>query len=79
MTSTPTRHDMLSARLEQRRIISDDEGRTWIVREVPNGYDRRGGTSLVFQCDALTRRTRIFPPTWFELPDDQLYELSLWL
>ena len=79
MTSTPARHDLLAARLEQRRTVLDDEGRTWIVREIPNAYDRRGGTSLVFQCDDLIRRIRIFPPLWFELPDDQLYELSLWL
>lgn len=79
MTSIRARSDLLTARLEQRREIIDDENRTWLVSEVPNAYDRRGGTSLVFQRDEIIRRTRIFPPNWFELPDDRLYELSLWL
>ena len=39
-------------------------------------YDRRGGSSLVFDAVDLVRRVRSFPPDWFELPDSELMELS---
>ncbi len=63
-------------RFEHRRTVTDEEGTSWQVREVPNVYDRRGGTSLIFECDAGFRRVRAFPRNWYELPDAELWALS---
>src|SRR3954465_3268996 len=47
---------------ERRRQIQESKGRNWEVREVPNGdYDRRGGTSLIFESTDIIRRVRNFP------------------
>jgi hypothetical protein len=40
-------------------------------------YDRRGGTSLIFESTDIVRRVRNFPADWTELSDPALYELSL--
>jgi hypothetical protein len=54
------------------------EGLRWSVREVPAPpFDRRGGTHLLFDGEMVMRRVRTFPPEWHQLPDDELYALSL--
>jgi hypothetical protein len=62
---------------ERRRTFTDDEGTYWDVREVKNpDYDRRGGTSLVFESIHAFRRVRNFPADWFERSERELQELS---
>ena len=59
-----------------RRLSAD--GYRWVVTEVAApSFDRRGGTHLMFDGETVMRRVRVFPTTWFELPDDELYALSL--
>jgi hypothetical protein len=59
-------------------VIVDEDGRTWLVREVPpSTYDRRGAPTLVFITDDVMRRVREYPSNWYELPDAQLYALSM--
>ena len=58
-----------------RRISAD--GLRWVVREVPApAFDRRGGTHLFFDGESVMRRVRLFPANWFDLSDEELYELS---
>lgn len=53
-------------------------GRSWTVREEPLPFtDRRSGMSLIFESPHLIRRVRHYPPNWFELPDEELFALSL--
>lgn len=57
-----------------RRISAD--GLRWYVQEVPApSFDRRGGTHLLFDGETVMRRVREFPVNWFDLSDEQLYEL----
>ena len=57
-----------------RRISAD--GLRWFVQEVPApAFDRRGGTHLLFDGESIMRRVREFPTNWFDLSDDELYEL----
>lgn len=52
------------------------EGLRWVVHEVPApAFDRRGGTHLLFDGETVMRRVRDFPANWYDLPDEQLYEL----
>jgi hypothetical protein len=49
-----------------------------VVREESRGlYDRRGKSDLVFYNDDIMRRIRDYPENWLDLPDDELYALSL--
>ena len=58
-----------------RRISAD--GLRWVVQEVQApAFDRRGGTHLLFDGETIMRRVREFPKNWFDLSDEELYELS---
>lgn len=60
------------------RSVRDASGREWRVREMPPpSYDRRQRASLIFDCDAVIRRVRNYPPNWHELSDADLFALSL--
>ena len=62
---------------ESWRAFTDGEGVTWEVRELKNpDYDRRGGSSLIFESAGAIRRVREFPARWMELSDIALAELS---
>ena len=62
---------------EPRRTFTDEEGIYWDVREVKNPeYDRRGGTSLLFDSVHAFRRVRDFPANWATLSEAELAELS---
>jgi len=62
---------------EPPRTFTDEEGTFWDVREVKNpDYDRRGGTSLLFESIHAFRRVRNFPENWSSLSDAALAELS---
>lgn len=59
-----------------RRFNAD--GYRWVVIEVmAPPFDRRGGTHLMFDGETIMRRVRTFPANWYDLPDDELYALSL--
>ena len=63
---------------ERVRVLTDPEGRRWVVRERPApAYDRRMGVTLVFSGDDVMRRVRNFPTDWHTLADQALYALSL--
>ena len=58
-----------------RRLMHDDE--LWSIREadthrVPGA---QGGACLVFEADAIVRRSWIFPPNWHELDDSALWHI----
>ncbi len=60
-----------------RRIV-DLEHRTWTVFEVGMpAYDRRSGKCLIFDSQDIVRRVRNYPADWYDLPDADLYALSL--
>jgi hypothetical protein len=62
---------------EKWRTFNDADGTTWEVREIQNpDYDRRSGTSLIFESIGAVRRVRNFPANWFELPERELADLS---
>jgi hypothetical protein len=62
---------------DKRRTFTDREGTFWDVREVRNPeYDRRGGTSLVFESSNAIRRVRNFPDNWMRLSEADLDALS---
>lgn len=63
---------------ERVRVLTDPEGRRWVVRERPaEPYDRRRTSSLVFSGDDVIRRVRKFSADWHTLTDQALYALSL--
>ena len=62
---------------EKRRTFTDDEGVFWDVREVKNSdYDRRGGSSLLFESINAIRRVRNFPGDWHDWDPADLAVLS---
>ena len=62
---------------EKWRTFVDSEGITWEVREIANpDYDRRSGSSLIFESAGAVRRVRNFPENWVELPESALADLS---
>jgi hypothetical protein len=62
---------------ERRRTFTDHDGIFWEVREVKNpDYDRRGGSSLIFESLGAVRRVRNYPEDWPTITDAQLDELS---
>jgi hypothetical protein len=62
---------------EGRRTFTAADGTFWDVREVKNpDYDRRGGTSLIFESLGAVRRVRTFPAHWAKLSDTELDALS---
>lgn len=59
------------------RSFSDDEGNVWRVSELPfSEYDRRSGSSLIFENEIAVRRVRIYPDDWASLTDEELAKLS---
>lgn len=55
------------------RVVSDEEGRVWRVREVQFAD---APPSLIFESDAGFRRVRAYPRNWFMLAEEELYALS---
>jgi hypothetical protein len=55
------------------RILTDEEGRLWRVREVSFAD---APPSLIFDSEMGFRRVRAFPANWRSLSDDALFELS---
>ena len=61
----------------RRRLVSDDDGTVWEVREIQNPvYDRRGGCSLIFESSSVVRRVRNYPSGWYDLPNRDLLAIS---
>ena len=56
-----------------QRVLTDEEGHLWRVREV-----RFADTSpsLIFESETGFRRVRHYPGNWHQLADIELYELS---
>lgn len=76
MTSEGERSTSGLRRLGSRKILGPD-GTAWLVQEVEDSrYSRRSTRSLVFSSDAAMRRVRSYPPTWMDLSDAQLFDLS---
>src|SRR3954471_11015422 len=62
---------------EHRRTFTDEDGVFWDVREFKNSdYDRRSGSSLIFESADGFRRVRDFPADWHKLSEQALAELS---
>jgi hypothetical protein len=55
------------------RVVADEEGRLWRVREVRFAD---APPSLIFESDAGFRRVRRYPRDWISLPEPELYALS---
>ena len=79
MMEEPDMHDIMrGARSAARRLVLD--GVPWLVYELPPALaDRRSTPSLVFECDAILRRVRNYPPEWRELSDADLASLMIGL
>lgn len=76
----PIRTSVRSSTLGDRpyRALLAEDGRQWAVYTIPAAnYDRRGGLCLLFDSADVMRRLRDFPDNWYELPDAELYALSL--
>ena len=62
---------------ENRRTFTSADGTFWEVREVKNpDYDRRGGSSLIFESLSAVRRVRNYPADWITLSEEALDALS---
>lgn len=62
---------------DRRRTFTAHDGTFWDVREVKNpDYDRRAGSSLIFESLGAVRRVRNFPDDWATLADAELDALS---
>jgi hypothetical protein len=62
---------------ERHRTFTDRDGTFWDVKEVANpDYDRRSGSSLIFESINAVRRVRNFPANWVKLSDADLDDLS---
>jgi hypothetical protein len=55
------------------RVVTDEEGRLWRVREVRFAD---APPSLIFESDVGFRRVRAYPSNWRALAETELYELS---
>jgi len=55
------------------RVITDEEGRLWRVREVRFAD---APPSLIFEAETGFRRVREYPATWRSLSDADLFDLS---
>lgn len=58
------------------RLVRDDDGRWWRVREFVSSFDRRARPSLVFETDDMMRRVREYPAGWMSLSDGELLALT---
>lgn len=75
---TPGLGRSVQGSVPRSRVIADEEGRIWTVEQLrPTPTDPIQASSLVFTTESLIRRVRRFPPNWSELPDVELYALSL--
>jgi hypothetical protein len=60
-----------------RHIVGPDD-RPWKVFEAAApAYDRRRGRCLIFENPEVVRRVRNYPAEWYDLPDAELYAVSL--
>jgi hypothetical protein len=67
---------IVASRTKTRHLMAD--GYRWTVHEAPAPlFDRRGGTHLIFDGELIMRRVRAYRADWFDLPDEDLYALSL--
>ena len=57
----------------QDRLVRDEDGHLWRVREVRFADSR---PSLIFESEVSFRRVRAYPPDWRQLGDVELYALS---
>jgi hypothetical protein len=55
------------------RLVHDEEGHLWRVREVCFADAR---PSLIFESEVSFRRVRAYPKEWRQLGDEELYALS---
>jgi hypothetical protein len=58
------------------RVIQDEEGQTWTVREFVRRRNGLEDRSLLFDCGMAIRRVRDFPEAWDRLDDDELLKVS---
>lgn len=58
------------------RTVRDAEGHIWLVREFVQRREGHVDRSLLFDNGMAVRRVRDFPPTWHQLPDLELVQLS---
>jgi hypothetical protein len=60
------------------RELYDDENRRWVVRELDAPAGNPGaGKSLYYAGEGVMRRVWTYPSDWMNLPDAELYEVSL--
>ena len=59
------------------RTVWDEAGVEWRVRLMRSTYAGRRVETLVFETEDTMRRVRNFPADWADLPDCELYALSL--
>jgi hypothetical protein len=59
--------------LEEDRLVHDEDGHLWRVREVRFADAR---PSLIFESEVSFRRVRAYPADWRQLGDQELYALS---
>ena len=59
-------------------VVKDASGTRWRVTEVSGRYvpGARGESCLVFESEAAIRRVWHYPPTWRDLPEPELIEVS---
>ena len=60
----------------RRRAFRDPDGRHWEVYQATLPYDRRCGECLIFESTEAVRRVLRYPTDWFNLSDEELYDLS---
>ena len=57
-------------------VITVDHEQWRIYELSPASYDRRAGTTLVFETEGVIRRARKFPDNWRDLSPAALMALS---
>jgi len=68
-----TAREIVIATDRHTRVVTDEEGRLWRVREVRFAD---APPSLIFESDAGFRRVRAYPANWQALAEVELYALS---
>lgn len=58
------------------RVVRDEEGQEWVVREFIRARAGREDRSLLFDCGVAIRRVRDFPLDWQTLSDEALLRVS---
>jgi hypothetical protein len=72
-TSGSHTHSSRERDREDHRLVHDEEGHLWRVREVRFADAR---PSLIFESEVSFRRVRGYPADWRNLTDEELYALS---